>query len=257
MEEKPQDSNNLTKFPESDKANDLHADKGALPSAFDLFGPSVSIIKNNLVGFLILVGIPLVLILVGQGPDLVKGAHAGNTVTINGGLGTLAGIGGILALIAGPGVIVMELMGTRKESITWDAALKQGLSIFWRYLGLTILTGIILVISFILLIVPFFIVAPRLMLAPYFLIDKKMGIIDSLKASWDAYKAHKGTWGIIGVFILINLPSIIPFVGWLVSNVLTFLYGPSLAVRYQQVLNLSAGKPAKTPIEEAPAASNA
>ena len=58
------------------------------------------------------------------------------------------------------------------------------------YLVQSVVVSILLVLSFIAFIVPFFFVMPRLMMAPYFLFDNRP--IESIKASWAATKGHVG-----------------------------------------------------------------
>lgn len=245
---------NLTKFPNAEKAN--QAAPAALPSAFDLFKPSIDLIKNNLMAFLILVGIPIVLMLIGEGPNLFKPAtDAGMWQSSSDGVwGFIGTIGLILSILAAPGMIILQLTGARKQApLTWSEAFRRGLQQFWRFLGLIIVMGVLLFISLLLLIVPFFIVLPRVFLAPYFLIDQKLGVGAALKASNEAYKAHKGTWGVIGVSFLLGLAAVIPIIGFLVTNILSFLYAPACAIRYEQIKLLSEGQAPRTPIETAPA----
>jgi hypothetical protein len=258
MDTKPKDDTNLTKFPNAEKANSEAPIN--LPSAFSLFTPSVNLIKNNLTTFLILLGVPLVLTLIGQGPALWEGAKPdeGLLSGFDGPLAIFALIGGILGLLASPGVVILQLRGARNEApIGWQEAFKQGLNYFWRFLGLALLSAVILAGATLLFIIPVFFVLPRIFLAMYYLIDRNMGIVESLKMSSADYKAHKGIWGVIGVFFLIGLVNIIPLVGWLVSNVLSFLYSPAVAIRYEQIKRISTGKSPRTPIEEISAAAPA
>lgn len=258
MAEETKSSDNLTKFPNAEKANSESS--GGLPSAFDLFTPSVNVIKNNLVAFLILAAVPLILMLIGQGPHVFKGgADSGffNTSNSNPFLDLVSTVGLIATLLAAPGIIVLQLKGVRKQAITWSEAFKEGLRHFWRLLGLILMLALILTVSLLLLIVPFFLVLPRVFLSPYFLIDKKLGVMDAIKASNEAYKAHKGSWGVIGVYVLLNLAGIIPVIGNVAANILSFLYGPAPAIRYEQIRLLSEGKLPKTPIEEKAAAAPA
>ncbi len=98
---------------------------------------------------------------------------------------------------------------------------------------LGIVSGLVLVASFIALIIPFFIVAPRIALSPYFLIDKNMGPIEALKASWAITQGHAGkVWGIIGANIAFAL-LILTLIGIPVAIYLLFMYSAALAVLYE------------------------
>ncbi len=64
--------------------------------------------------------------------------------------------------------------------------------LFWRYLGATILYGLIVLGGLILFVVPGIIWAIKYQFARYLIIDKKMGIIDSLKRSGEITMGQKG-----------------------------------------------------------------
>lgn len=249
MAEEEKEKTNLTKFPNAETANKEAPDGNGLPGAFDLFKPSIRVIQNNLAGFLILLAIPLLLMFIGQGPSLFKPTTTQSSLMPEGPFGIFLTLGWLASLLATPGVILLQIKGTRRETLNWQEAFSKGLNHVLRLLGLGILMALVLFASFLLFIIPFFIVLPRLFMAPYYLIDRKMGIIESMKASWNDYKAHKGIWGIIGVSFLLGLATVVPFIGWIIAGVLTFLYSAAPAIRYEQIKNLAAGKSARTPIE--------
>jgi hypothetical protein len=241
----------LSKFPNAEKANSESTN--TLPSAFNLFTPSINAIKLNLVAFLVLVGVPIIFSLIGEASGSSTGTNSFMSYSSSGGAGIAGLIGLVLTILFAPGAIILQLKSVRKETVDYATAIKEGLTYFWRFLGLALLTLLILAVSLLLFIVPFFIVLPRIFLASYYLIDRNMGIVDSLKASAADYKAHKGVWGLIGVYVLLGLSNAIPLVGWLVSTVLLFLYTPASAIRYEQIKLLAAGKKPVTPIEASPA----
>lgn len=76
------------------------------------------------------------------------------------------------------------------------------------------------------------------MLAPYYLIDRDLGPIQALKQSMADYKKYRGTWGVIGVLVLFELPSLIPFIGWIATLVLEVMYACAPALRYFQIKNV-------------------
>lgn len=125
--------------------------------------------------------------------------------------------------------VKLVMAGVRGQKMEFVPAAKSCLSMkTLQALGLTIITGFILVFSLLALIVPFFIVLPRISLAGYFLIDKNMGVFESLSASWAATKGSAGkVWGVIGVSILFALAIII-----LVGIYLTFVYAAASALLY-------------------------
>lgn len=145
----------------------------------------------------------------------------------------------------------------------WEAAKK-----FWlRFIGLSVLVGLytisgllvflpIVLLSAILresaisiiLGIPAFIfgiyvaviMIRRYFLAPYVLVDQGVGIREAMERSDTMTKGRAGSvWGIIGVFLLIYLISIVPLVGSLISFILGTLYSVAPALRYQELKHLA------------------
>jgi hypothetical protein len=238
------------------KSKKSPAKKYKPPSAFDLFTPSVNLIRNNLEGFAVLVGLPAALSLLGRGSGLFS--NVGTTLNFSqqaqqADIGPLGLIALVIGVMAAPGVIVMQLAGVHNKPIEYGEAFRTGLRFFWRFIGMWVLVILMLVVALLLLVVPFFILLPRVVLASYYLIDLNLGPVQAIKASMADYKKYKGTWGVIGVEVLISFAGIIPFVGWLVTAVGNFLYGPALAIRYEQIGAIANGKKPVTPIESSSA----
>lgn len=124
---------------------------------------------------------------------------------------------------------LLILSSIRGQKMGFGASVKGSLSVLTlKMILLTILTGIIAVVSFLLLIVPFFIVVPRISLAPYFLVDKNMGVWESVKASWNATSGSLGKlWGVIGVSILFGIAIVV-----LVGIYLSIMYAASFGLLY-------------------------
>lgn len=91
---------------------------------------------------------------------------------------------------------------------------------FWKYIGASILVGIIVIIGFILLIVPGIIWALRYMFVPYLVMERKLKPFEALKESARITYGHK--WqllGLIGLIVLVNiLGALCLLVGLLVSG---------------------------------------
>ena len=115
-------------------------------------------------------------------------------VLLNMVFGNLKNIGGVLqTLIAayyGAALVFIWLAGTQGKVKTVQDSLKDTYPVFIKYLVLQILVGLLIGASLLLLIIPFFFVYPRLALAQYYLIDKKMGIMDAINASWNNTKGY-------------------------------------------------------------------
>jgi len=109
-----------------------------------------------------------------------------------------------------------------------------------RFIGLAIATTFMIFIGFIALIVPGFIFIRRYFLAPYVMIDQDLSIGAAMKESARISKPHSGSvWGLVGVTLVLSLPSIVPVFGWVVSFALTSLYAVAPALRYQELKKLA------------------
>ncbi|HUB94040.1 MAG TPA: hypothetical protein VMB52_06065 [Verrucomicrobiae bacterium] len=131
--------------------------------------------------------------------------------------------------------IVGYVACVRDQKISFGTALKAGLDpmLYLKYIATSLLLGIAITFSLLLLIVPFFIVLPRLALAPFFLIDKKQGPIKAISSSWTATKGHSGKiWGVFGATIAMAL-LILTVVGIPFAVYFLFMYAASQALLYE------------------------
>ncbi len=129
-------------------------------------------------------------------------------------------------------MVMAFLSGIRAKRVSINDALQTGGTFFVKFLLQSLLMGLIAIVSFLLLIVPAFIILPRLALAQYYLLDKNMGVVDSLKASWEATRGHVGkVWGIFGVNILIGL-LFITFIGIPFAAYFGLMYSAAIAILY-------------------------
>jgi len=129
-----------------------------------------------------------------------------------------------LASVRGQKLSFSEIFSKISEPVMW-------LKLF----GLTIIIGLSLAVSLILFVIPFFFLLPRLSLANYFLIDKKMGVMDSYKASFAATKGNAGkVWGLIGVCILMSL-LFITIIGIPFAIYFLFMYSAAFALLYEVI----------------------
>lgn len=223
-----------------------------MPGAFELFKPSVQLIKNNLKAFLLLFGIPFLLIIIGSAESMFNpGDQKSQFGEGNETLELIALIGFIASILTGPGVYLLSLKGARAEKdLPAGETFRRGLKYLWRLVGLGICMALILGVSLLLLIVPFFIMLPKVFMAPYLLVDKNLGIGDALRQSFALSKGNSGAiYGVIGVFILINLAGIVPILGGIAAAVGSFLYANAATFRYFHLLAQKDGKHIGTPLE--------
>jgi hypothetical protein len=199
------------------------------PGAFGIFKRSAAAVKVNL-GAILLFDI-LVL--------LTSAANRGK-----GGLlpfiSFLVGVWVHLALTS------LYLAGVRDQKQSFGEAAKIGLTRYVDGFIASLVTAVLLILSVIALIIPFFFVAPRLQLVLFYVIDKGMGPIEAIKASWADTKGYSlKVWGVIGVTILFAILCLV-----IVGIYLLFMYQAAFALIYLYVL----GKKSSAPAAEAPAA---
>jgi uncharacterized membrane protein len=219
-------------------------DTGALPSAFNLFEPSINILRANLGTYALLLLAPLLFggIAIIPGSNLFGSIHVPLGVSFGGMIIAL-----LFTIITAPALIYTQLQGTKGKQINFGDAFRHGLTFFWRLVGLGICMGAIYLVSILLLFVPFLFMLRRYTLAPYFLVDRNLKISEALKQSAEASKEYSSAvWGLIGVQFLTNALGIIPVLGMIVGTIAQLLYTCAPAVRYREIITGLNGKLDKT-----------
>ena len=229
-------------------------------SSFDLFSKSWEVVKNNLGVFAVL-SIPAILSIAGSfstsstssstsGEMPASITSAGNFVSGLSGLGLIGLAGGAFLLVAlffVVGIIIQALMvvaqlrGAQGQKLSLGGVWDEGRPYVLRLFGLSLLTGLFVAAGFILLIIPGIIILRRYFLAPYILVDQKLGIIDSMKASAELSKPYSwSVYGVLGVTLLIAFTGIVPIIGTLVSVLGGIVYSVAPALRYVELKKFSA-----------------
>lgn len=146
-------------------------------------------------------------------------------------------IGELVGFIFDLAAISVLLASVRGQKMSFVESLRSVKPILYaRYVVSLFFLGIALGVSLLLLIIPFFIIFPRLLFTPYFLIDKKMGPLKAIGASWDASKGHVGKiWGIIGASIAISLLSI-TIIGIPFAIYFLFMYYAAYVILYDYII---------------------
>ncbi|HSX45673.1 MAG TPA: hypothetical protein VLG27_01555 [Candidatus Saccharimonadia bacterium] len=145
------------------------------------------------------------------------------------------GIGFFIGTLFQGILVYLQVNGVRQKKVETGEAFNKGLNVWLKMIGLYIVVTLTLVVSFLLLVVPFFFVAPRLVLASYFLVDKDMGVMDAFKASWDATKGHMGkVYGIVGASILMAL-LMVTIIGIPFAIYFLIMYSAAFAWLYEYV----------------------
>lgn len=218
------------------------------PGAFGIFKLSVDAVLKNIV-VIVIFGVVLGSLNFGLG--LVSGEDESVSAIVTQFISTIVGV------FATTGTALAYVYGVRGKELPLGEAFSRSFALFIKMFILQILTGFAVLASILLLVVPFFFVFPRLLLAQYYLVDKDVGPVEALRASWNDTKGHVGkVYGILGVSLLMLLP-IITIIGIIATIVLIFLYSAAYAVLYQYVQN-TRGQQDSSPLRPvAPSAPNA
>lgn len=198
------------------------------PGAFGAFKYSKQLVMFNL-------GSIIILLVTGQIISLL----VNNIFGFRGSIIGVASIGFVFSFLISvylqAALIITYFSSINNKKKEFIEAIKDVLPFYVNLLAMNIIRSLILGISFLALIIPFFIVLPRLMLAEYYLIDKKMDIIESLKASWNETRGHSlKVWMIIGTIIVMCLP-MITIIGVILTIYLLVLYSAVYAVLYKYI----------------------
>jgi hypothetical protein len=213
------------------------------PSAFSLFKPSWEGLKQNLVELIVIFLVPTLLasllLVVGSSAANDSGGSGGTILLV---LGALVAI--VYAALIGPAIIHIQLKSSLMEKATYESAWETSKKFWWRFILLSIAIGIVVLIGFILFIIPGIILLKRYFLAHYALIDQDLGVGDSMRKSNELSKNRSMTvYGVLGVDILINIPSAIPVVGSVITFALQIAYFCAPAIRYQELKAKPAARP--------------
>lgn len=119
----------------------------------------------------------------------ISGASSGFSFIPDAG-GFLSGIISVFVGIPlGFGYAYVFLKATRKEKFEIED-LFAGFKMYWTTIGASLLTGLIIFGGFILLIIPGVVFTCKLAFVPYLVIDRKMGVIEAISASWNMTRGH-------------------------------------------------------------------
>lgn len=135
-------------------------------------------------------------------------------------------------LISGPllvGFAHLLLRGVRGEEPEIDDLL-AGFRTYVNAVGGMLLYGLAVVVGLVLLIVPGLIAMVRLAFTPYMIVDRDLGPVDAVKASWEATRGHG--WTLFGLLIvsllillgglLLLLVGVVPAIAWVGTSWATY-----------------------------------
>jgi len=130
----------------------------------------------------------------------------------------------LISLVVNVLMYVAIVLAIDNRSMTVMGAYKSAMAFFWSYLGLTIVTGVILFIGFLLLIIPGIILSVWFAFSTFVLVLEKSSITDALRRSREYVRGR--WWGVFGRLIAMSL--VLVLLSIIISGVLMFI--PSVIV---------------------------
>lgn len=101
-------------------------------------------------------------------------------------------VGQIIAEYFGTCMTRASLRAARENNVTFGDFFSAGGS-FFSFLGMSIVRGLACVLGLLLFIIPGVILSLGFMNAGFYVVDQKMGPVESLKASWESTDGQKGS----------------------------------------------------------------
>ncbi|TXG76791.1 hypothetical protein E6P97_02895 [Patescibacteria group bacterium] len=207
--------------------------QGSWPGAFRVFKYSKEVVTQNWTTILVLIAVLFFgsIVITSVFPDKIVAVEGASLpVTVPNPIAEL--VYGVLSTVVSIATLATMFAGARREKMSLVQSFRQvSIARFFRYIITSFIVAFITMASFFAFIIPFFFVAPRLALYAQFIVDKDMGVLESIQASWRATKGNVGKlYGILGVYMLF---SILIFV--LVGFYLLFMYSASLVLLYNYI----------------------
>ena len=130
----------------------------------------------------------------------------------------------IISVLVDMGLVAI-MLAAHENAATAELKMLWAPHPFWKYLGASILVGIVVFIGFILLIVPGIIASLGLMFTKYLVMDRKLGPVEAMKESWRITKGNRlHLLGFVLTLVGLNILGVIALlVGLLVTIPLTLL----------------------------------
>lgn len=223
-------------------------------SVFDLLGKSFDIVKLNWQTFLFV----NILTILAAFSTLAPMASHKDISTLESGLSGLSGLE--LGLVASLGTIfvlgfiiinayffvMQQILSTRAskgEKPTVGQLFNEANKRLFRIILLFLLSSLIILGGLLLLIVPGIIAIGRIAMSPYIMIDKNLGVLDSIKESNRTSKKY--TWKVWAAILVLFFVGIlgaivgaIPYIGQIIGTIVTISFSLVLGLRYFQLKKL-------------------
>ena len=222
-----------------------------ITNSFKLYKQSWGFVQLNLSTFLWLYILPFIfaflvflaiLPVIGLETLTAESIEQINTATISAQTGIILVMGliGFLTISAFVAIalIITQLRSVEGIKTTFREAIDLSLPFFWRFIGLGIVSAVLIIAGLFALILPGVIVAFLLILSTFVLIDQNTGIIQAIKNSARLVIANwKLVIGLLCIQILIGMFGTIPVFGAIISMVITITYLCLPAIIYKRALS--------------------
>lgn len=95
------------------------------------------------------------------------------------------------------------IIAVADRSVSVSEAYRRSVSVFWKYIGMSIVMSIALLVGFLLLIIPGIILAIWFSFGAFVLVLENGGVIQSLKQSREYVRGH--WWGVFGRIVVLGI----------------------------------------------------
>lgn len=130
-----------------------------------------------------------------------------------------------VSLVFLPAIVQTQIASVKGQKVGFEHAFNKAKPYVLRFIGLGFLSAIVIILGLILFIVPGLLAIFFLSFAPYILVDKNIGVVESMKASYELVKQYwKVTLGLLVVNFVIQLPGYVPVIGQLATFALSIAY---------------------------------
>lgn len=142
----------------------------------------------------------------------------------------------LVSVLVSSTVFYAALKSVRGVKISVSEVYSDVLEKWFNLIITSIICGVLVLISIVLLVIPVFFIAPRLVLAIYYVLDQNKSPVEAVQASWENTRGNVGKiYGLIGLTILIILPSI-TIIGILATIYFGFMFCAAYAILYCWIL---------------------
>ncbi|MEI6237749.1 MAG: hypothetical protein WCP03_04075, partial [Candidatus Saccharibacteria bacterium] len=208
-----------------------------LTNTFKLIGASWEALKLNFWTLTLVTIVPLFVFLLAIPFAFVPILVDGNGRILTIALAVAAFVAAIfLACLFFPAVTITQLESVRGNKVGFKEVFDRSKGMALPYLGLAIIVGLTILFGFVLLIIPGLIAIFMLSMAMFIYVDKKPGVIEAYKQSFALVKEN--ILIVLAMFVVnigVSAVSNVPFIGWIISLVLSVAYFCLPAIIYNKI----------------------